>query len=164
MTVRLAGVLPNATAVAPEPSPPATPSFWAALLLQTLFCVKLRWLPLYGVASDPAKAASWYKRAADLGNPAAMVNLGVLQAQGKGVALDPEAAVALYRKSVALGHPAGMHNLAWMLDSGKGVFALEHEVRSLHHPMFHRFFVNRDPTQLQRNYKRGRDAFIPFAS
>jgi peptide/nickel transport system permease protein len=29
------------------------PSFWAALLLQTLFCVKLGWLPLYGVASDP---------------------------------------------------------------------------------------------------------------
>jgi peptide/nickel transport system permease protein len=28
------------------------PSFWAALLLQTLFAVKLRWLPLYGVASD----------------------------------------------------------------------------------------------------------------
>ena len=48
------------------------------------------------------------------------------------------------------------------LDTGKAVFALEHEVRSLHHPMFQRFFVNRDPTQLQRNYKRGRDAFIPF--
>ena len=29
------------------------PSFWAALLLQTLFSVKLGWLPLYGVASDP---------------------------------------------------------------------------------------------------------------
>jgi peptide/nickel transport system permease protein len=30
------------------------PSFWAALLLQALFCVRLRWLPLYGVASDAA--------------------------------------------------------------------------------------------------------------
>jgi peptide/nickel transport system permease protein len=29
------------------------PSFWAALLLQSLFSVKLGWLPLYGVASDP---------------------------------------------------------------------------------------------------------------
>lgn len=28
------------------------PAFWAALLLQALFSVKLRWLPLYGVASD----------------------------------------------------------------------------------------------------------------
>ncbi|HEX7251984.1 MAG TPA: ABC transporter permease [Thermoanaerobaculia bacterium] len=34
------------------------PSFWAALLLQALFSVKLRWLPLYGVASDSA-AAGW---------------------------------------------------------------------------------------------------------
>lgn len=30
------------------------PSFWAALLLQTLFSVRLRWLPLYGVVSDGA--------------------------------------------------------------------------------------------------------------
>ena len=30
------------------------PSFWAALLLQALFSVKLHWLPLYGVASDSA--------------------------------------------------------------------------------------------------------------
>src|SRR5437667_6612582 len=41
------------------------------------------------------------------------------------------------------------------LDSGKPVFSLEHEVRSLHHPMFQRFFVNRDPRQSQRSYKRG---------
>jgi peptide/nickel transport system permease protein len=30
------------------------PSFWAALLLQALFSVKLHWLPLYGVVSDSA--------------------------------------------------------------------------------------------------------------
>lgn len=47
-------------------------------------------------------------------------------------------------------------------DSGKIVFLLEHEVRSLHHPMFNRHFVNRDPAQSQRNYHRGRDALIPF--
>ena len=47
-------------------------------------------------------------------------------------------------------------------DSGRTVFLLEHEVRSLHHPMFNRHFVNRDPTQGQRNYRRGRDALIPF--
>jgi len=49
------------------------------------------------------------------------------------------------------------------LDNGKPVFFLEHEVRSLHHPMFQRFFVNREPGQSQRGYKRGRDALIPFA-
>ncbi|HEY6065203.1 MAG TPA: ABC transporter permease [Thermoanaerobaculia bacterium] len=32
------------------------PVFWAALLLQTLLSVKLGWLPLYGVSSDPAPA------------------------------------------------------------------------------------------------------------
>jgi hypothetical protein len=47
-------------------------------------------------------------------------------------------------------------------DSGRIVFLLEHEVRSLHHPMFHRPFINRDPAQSQRNYRRGRDALIPF--
>ena len=47
-------------------------------------------------------------------------------------------------------------------DSGRTVFLLEHEVRSLHHPMFHRQFVNRDPAQSQRKYRRGRDALIPY--
>lgn len=46
--------------------------------------------------------------------------------------------------------------------SGEPVFSLEHEVRSLHHPMFHRSFINRDPSQSQRAYRRGRDKFIPF--
>jgi hypothetical protein len=45
---------------------------------------------------------------------------------------------------------------------GKRVFELEHEVRSLHHPMHHRPFVNRNPRQSQRAYHRGADAFVPF--
>jgi len=49
-------------------------------------------------------------------------------------------------------------------ESGEKLFEVEHEVRSLRHPMYHRPFVNRDPTQTQRGYKRGRDAFIPFGS
>lgn len=47
---------------------------------------------------------------------------------------------------------------------GKPTFALEHEVRSLRHPMYHRLFINRDPTQTQRAYHRGWDALIPFRS
>ena len=47
-------------------------------------------------------------------------------------------------------------------DNGSCVFLVEHEVRSLHHPMFHRFFVNRDPAQTQREYRRERDALIPY--
>jgi hypothetical protein len=45
---------------------------------------------------------------------------------------------------------------------GKGTFTLEHEVRSLRHPMYHRHFVNRDAAQSQRDYRRGWDAFIPY--
>src|SRR5262245_57920471 len=45
-------------------------------------------------------------------------------------------------------------------DAGK--FLLEHEVRSLRHPMYHRPFVNRDAVQSQRDYRRGWDAFTPY--
>jgi hypothetical protein len=45
---------------------------------------------------------------------------------------------------------------------GGAKFVLEHEVRSLRHPMYHRPFVNRDPAQSQREYRRGWDAFTPF--
>jgi hypothetical protein len=45
---------------------------------------------------------------------------------------------------------------------GNVKFSLEHEVRSLKHPMYHRPFVNRDAAQSQRAYRRGWDAFTPF--
>jgi len=44
---------------------------------------------------------------------------------------------------------------------GEELFQVEHEVRSLHHPMYHRNFVNRDPGQSARQYRRGRDALVP---
>jgi catechol 2,3-dioxygenase-like lactoylglutathione lyase family enzyme len=47
-------------------------------------------------------------------------------------------------------------------DEGGCVFVVEHEVRSLHHPMFGRFLVNRDPAQSQRQYRRKRDSLIPY--
>ncbi|MGH7823905.1 MAG: hypothetical protein ACREQ7_01825 [Candidatus Binatia bacterium] len=49
------------------------------------------------------------------------------------------------------------------IEDGRRIFQLEHEVRSLHHPMYGRFFVNRDGHQTQRNYRRGRDALVPFS-
>jgi len=45
------------------------------------------------------------------------------------------------------------------LESGDKLFEVEHEVRSLKHPLWGRAFVNRNPAQTQRNYIRGRDAF-----
>jgi catechol 2,3-dioxygenase-like lactoylglutathione lyase family enzyme len=47
-------------------------------------------------------------------------------------------------------------------DNDRCVFLVEHEVRSLRHPMFRRFLVNRDPAQTQRGYRRERDALIPY--
>ncbi len=47
-------------------------------------------------------------------------------------------------------------------ESSERLFELEHEVRSLRHPLYHRLFINRNPEQTQRNYKRGRDGLIPF--
>ena len=45
--------------------------------------------------------------------------------------------------------------------SGKKLFDIEHEVRSLHHPMYERFLVNRNASQTFFNYQQGRDAFVP---
>jgi len=43
--------------------------------------------------------------------------------------------------------------------TGALLFEIEHEVRSLKHPMWGRAFINRNPAQTQRTYQRGRDAF-----
>ena len=47
-------------------------------------------------------------------------------------------------------------------EDGKKKFSLEHEVRSMKHPMYSRPFVNRDAAQTQRAYRRGWDALTPF--
>ena len=46
-------------------------------------------------------------------------------------------------------------------DSGEALTEIEHEVRSLKHPMFKRHLVNRNPAQTFMNYRTGRDAFVP---
>jgi len=44
-------------------------------------------------------------------------------------------------------------------DSGEPLFDIEHEVRSLVHPMYGRPLLNRNPDQNNVDYVRGRDAF-----
>ncbi|MEM7405061.1 MAG: hypothetical protein AAF458_07190 [Pseudomonadota bacterium] len=44
-------------------------------------------------------------------------------------------------------------------DSGERLFEVEHEVRSLSHPMYGRPLVNRNPEQSLSNYVRDNDAF-----
>ena len=46
-------------------------------------------------------------------------------------------------------------------DTGDLLTEIEHEVRSLRHPMFKRFLVNRNPAQSFMNYTQGHDAFVP---
>ena len=46
-------------------------------------------------------------------------------------------------------------------ETGATLAELEHEVRSLRHPMYSRNLVNRNPAQSFRNYINGRDAFYP---
>jgi hypothetical protein len=48
-------------------------------------------------------------------------------------------------------------------DSKRPAFVVEHEVRSLHHPMFNRAMINRNPNESARRYRRGRDALIPYS-
>lgn len=44
-------------------------------------------------------------------------------------------------------------------DNGRTLFAIEHEVRSLTHPLYARPLVNRNPEQSNRRYVRGHDSF-----
>ncbi|HTZ80536.1 MAG TPA: hypothetical protein VMC10_21685 [Stellaceae bacterium] len=45
-------------------------------------------------------------------------------------------------------------------DSGKVLFTIEHEIRSMRHPLYARPLVNRNPAQTNRNYVPGRDAWM----
>ena len=46
-------------------------------------------------------------------------------------------------------------------DNGKQLFEIEHEVRSLFHPMFERHLINRNASQSFFNYQKDRDMFVP---
>jgi hypothetical protein len=43
-------------------------------------------------------------------------------------------------------------------DGGKVLYTLEHEIRSVTHPLYARPLVNRDPVQTNRDYTPGYDA------
>ena len=45
------------------------------------------------------------------------------------------------------------------LDTNEPLFTVEHEVRSLRHPLYGRLLVNRNTAQTNRAYLRGQDAF-----
>jgi hypothetical protein len=45
------------------------------------------------------------------------------------------------------------------LDTNQPLFSVEHEVRSLRHPLYGRPLINRNTAQTNRNYLRGQDTF-----
>ena len=49
------------------------------------------------------------------------------------------------------------------LKTGKKLFEIEHEIRSMTHPMFARPLLNRNPQQTNRTYVPGRDGWVPEA-
>ncbi|MBN3845529.1 MULTISPECIES: glyoxalase/bleomycin resistance/dioxygenase family protein [Burkholderiaceae] len=65
----------------------------------------------------------------------------------------------LAERGLVYGEEPHQYRFATLIDpeSGADCFKLEHEVRSLHHPLYARPLVNRNPDQGNRNYRKGGD-------
>jgi len=66
----------------------------------------------YEAGQHLPEAAAAYRKAADKGSTAAMVELGVMLAKGAGVAKDEAQARALFQRAAQAGNPRGATNLA----------------------------------------------------
>ena len=74
-----------------------------------------------GVRQDYAEALSWYRRAAEAGNPSGMFNVGVMFDAGRGMPRDPQEAARWYERSAATGFGRAEYNLGLMYRDGSGV-------------------------------------------
>jgi hypothetical protein len=74
-----------------------------------------------GKPRDDKQAVSWYRKAAEQGNPVGQSNLGRMYAQGWGVKQDYAKAVYWYRKAAEQGLAMGQTNLGFMYAEGKGI-------------------------------------------
>jgi TPR repeat protein len=74
-----------------------------------------------GVQQDYAKAAEWYRRAAEQGHANAALNLGVMYASGRGVPRDRVEAARWFREAAERGDVHAQANLGYMHDNGIGV-------------------------------------------
>ena len=68
----------------------------------------------YGLVKSDKKAAKIYRRAVELGDVDAMVNLGLLYETGSGVKLDKKKAMQLYRNASNRGSAKGQKYLGFM--------------------------------------------------
>lgn len=73
------------------------------------------------VPKDPAKAAEWYRKAADQGDVKGEHSLGVLYESGTGVPLDYARAAELYRKAAEKGFAPAEFSLGVCYAHGQGV-------------------------------------------
>lgn len=87
----------------------------AGFLMGTAFAEGL------GKTVDPGAAASWYERAALLGNMLAQHNMGNIYAAGTGVPQDDTRAVFWWRQAADQGDAIPQFRLAVMLEQGRGV-------------------------------------------
>lgn len=72
----------------------------------------------YAANAQLPEAVGAYRRAADKGSTAAMVELGVLLATGSGVAKDEAQARKLFERAAAAGNPRGATNLVALDERG----------------------------------------------
>jgi TPR repeat protein len=74
-----------------------------------------------GVGRDDAKAAEWYRRAADLGDPQAMFALAIFKFAGRGGAPDHAAGVKLFEAAAKAGNLFASYNLGLLYLRGQDV-------------------------------------------
>jgi TPR repeat protein len=72
----------------------------------------------YAANQQMAEAMAAYRKAADKGSTSAMVELGVLSANGNGVAKDPTQAHQLFERAAQAGNARGVVNLVALADAG----------------------------------------------
>lgn len=85
----------------------------------------------YAVNRQTAEALAAWRKAADKGSSAAMVELGVAYGTGAGVAKDEAQARKLFEKAAQSGNPRGVSNLAALGSSGGGAPADPAQARVL---------------------------------
>ena len=70
---------------------------------------------------DPGKAFDLFTKAAELGLPVAMNNIGLMFYEGNGVEQDYARAMEWFKKAAELGFPEAMTAIGWMFEKGNGV-------------------------------------------
>ena len=85
----------------------------------------------YAANRQTVEAIAAWRKAADKGSSAAMVELGVLYGTGAGVAKDEAQARRLFEKAAQAGNPRGVSNLAALGGAGGGAPADPAQARAL---------------------------------